>query len=68
MKQMMWWNCDIRKFPFYFTIIPENEFRRSFHSFHVFRPYNLNKFKVSDRAKYCFRLYWKGHLRDGGIK
>lgn len=67
-RQMFWWDCDIRKFPFYFIIIPEDEFRRPFYSFHMFRPYNLSKFKDNDRSKYRFRLYWRGHLRDGGIK
>lgn len=59
-RQMFWWNCDIRKFPFYFIVIPEDEFCRPFYSFHMF--------KDNDRSKYRFQLYWRGHLRDGGIK
>ena len=69
MRQMMfWWDSDVKKYPFYFRIISEYGFHKPSYSDHMFRPYNLNIFKCSDRSQYVFRLYWRGRLRDGGIK
>lgn len=57
-------NFDVRVQCFYWRIMPcDDDPKTTWACWHLFRPYNMDIFKVGMGSKYLFRHYWRGQLK-----